>query len=128
MRNFKELKIWERSYQLTLVGYKILSEVSNDEKYGITSQLKRALISIPSNIAEGASRSTDKDFLRFLDIALGSAFEAETQFMLLKDLNLVKSDISSLLVEINEIQKMISSFIRNLKAKTNSSTTLTPNS
>jgi len=121
MRNFKELKIWERSYQLTLVGYKILSEVSNDEKFGITAQLKRALISIPSNIAEGASRSTDKDFLRFLDIALGSAFEAETQFMLLKDLKLVKSDISSLLLEINEIQKMISSFIRNLKAKTSTS-------
>jgi four helix bundle protein len=128
MRNFKELKIWERSYQLTLVGYKILSEVSNDEKFGITSQLKRALISIPSNIAEGASRSTDKDFLRFLDIALGSAFEAETQLLLLKDLNLVKSDISFVLIEINEIQKMISSFIRNLKAKTNPSTTLTPNS
>ena len=119
MRNFKELKIWERSYQLTLVGYKILSEVSNDEKFGITSQIKRALISIPSNIAEGASRSTDKDFLRFLDIALGSSFEAETQLLLLKDLNLVKSDISFVLEEINEIQKMISSFIRNLKAKTN---------
>ena len=119
MRNFKELKIWERSYQLTLVGYKILSEVSNDEKFGITSQIKRALISIPSNIAEGASRSTDKDFLRFLDIALGSSFEAETQLLLLKDLNLVKSDISFALAEINEIQKMISSFIRNLKAKTN---------
>jgi four helix bundle protein len=119
MRNFKELKIWERSYQLTLVGYKILSEVSNDEKFGITSQIKRALISIPSNIAEGASRSTDKDFLRFLDIALGSSFEAETQLLLLKDLNLVKSDISFVLAEINEIQKMISSFTRNLKAKTN---------
>jgi len=117
MRNFKELKIWERSYQLTLVGYKVLSEVSSDEKFGITSQLKRALVSIPSNIAEGASRSTDKDFLRFLDIALGSAFEAETQLLLLKDLQLIKSDISLLLTEINEIQKMIASFIRNLKSK-----------
>jgi len=117
MRNFKELKIWERSYQLTLVGYKVLSEVSSDEKFGITSQLKRALVSIPSNIAEGASRSTDKDFLRFLDIALGSAFETETQLLLLKDLQLIKSDISLLLTEINEIQKMIASFIRNLKSK-----------
>ena len=122
MRNFKELKIWQRSYRFTLVGYKILSEVSADEKFGLTSQLKRALVSIPSNIAEGASRSSDKDFLRFLDIALGSAFEAETQLLLLKDLQLIKTDISSLLTEINEIQKMIASFIRNLKSKTESRT------
>lgn len=117
MRNFKELKIWERSYQLTIAGYTILSEVKSDEKFGIVSQLKRALVSVPSNIAEGASRSTDKDFLRFLDIALGSAFEAETQFLLLKDLQLIQSDCTPILAEINEIQKMIAAFIRNLKAK-----------
>jgi len=115
--NFKELKIWERSYQLTFVGYKILCEVSFEEKFGITSQLKKALASIPSNIAEGASRSSDKGFMRFLHIAFGSAFEAETQFMLLKDLHLIKTDISSILIEINEVQKMIASFIRNLKSK-----------
>jgi len=117
MRNFKELKIWERSYQFTIKGYKLLENVNSDEKYGIISQLKRALVSVPSHIAEGASRQSDSDFLRFLDIALGSAFEAETQLLLLKDLNLVKSDISSLLAEINEIQKMIGSFIRNLRSK-----------
>ncbi len=117
MRNYKELKIWERSYQLVISGYEILREVSSDEKFGITSQLKRSLISIPSNIAEGASRSSDKDFVRFLDIALGSAFEAETQLMLIKDLGLVKSDISSILTEINEVQKMIASFIRSIKSK-----------
>ena len=117
MRNFKELKIWDRSYQLAITGYEILKEVPVDEKFGITSQLKRSLISIPSNIAEGASRSSDKDFMRFLDIALGSAFEAETQLMLLKDLHLIKQDVSSVLIEINEVQKMIASFIRNLKSK-----------
>lgn len=122
MRNYKELKIWERSYNLTLSGYKLLEEVTSEEKFGITSQLKRSLVSIPSNIAEGASRPSDNDFLRFLDIALGSAFEAETQLMLLKDLNLVKTNISTLLDEINEIQKMIASFIRNLRTKP-----LTPN-
>ncbi len=114
MRNFKELKIWDRSYQLVISGYEILKEVSLDEKFGITSQLKRSLISIPSNIAEGASRSSDKDFSRFLDIGLGSAFEVETQ---LQDLGLVKSDMSPILSEINEVQKMIASFIRSVKSK-----------
>ena len=72
MRNFKELQIWERSYRLTIMGYKLLSEVNTDEKFGITSQIKRALISIPSNIAEGASRSSDTDFIRFLISARNS--------------------------------------------------------
>jgi four helix bundle protein len=117
MRNFKELQIWERSYRLTIMGYKLLSEVNTDEKFGITSQIKRALISIPSNIAEGASRSSDKDFIRFLGIALGSSYEVETQFMLLKDLKLIQSDVSLILTETSQIQKMISSFILTLNNK-----------
>jgi four helix bundle protein len=117
MRNFRELQIWERSYHLTILGYELLSEVNADEKFGITSQIKRALISIPSNIAEGASRSSDKDFLRFLGIALGSSYEVETQLMLLKDLKLIQSDITLVINETNQIQKMISSFILTLHNK-----------
>ena len=78
MRNFRDLEVWQASVLLVKKIYLITAKFPNDEKFGLTSQINRAAISIPSNIAEGCSRTSQKDFSRFLQISLGSAFELET--------------------------------------------------
>ena len=87
MRNFRELDIWKESRLLVAATYMIMRQMPDDEKFGLTSQIKRSVISIPSNIAEGCAKSSDKDLCRFLEISLGSCFELETQFMLCSDIN-----------------------------------------
>ena len=87
MHNFKELDVWKKSRILVKDIYLLLANFPDVEKFGIISQMKRAVVSIPSNIAEGSGRSSDKEFVRFLDIALGSAFELETQLYLSFDLS-----------------------------------------
>jgi four helix bundle protein len=82
MNKFKELKVWQKSIQLVSKIYSITIEFSKKEIYGITSQIRRAAVSIPSNIAEGAGRGTKKEFSHFLDIAKGSSFELETHLIL----------------------------------------------
>jgi four helix bundle protein len=86
LRNYKELKVWEKSYQLCLEVYRITKGFSKIEIYGLISQMRRAALSIPSNIAEGYGRKTLSDYLRFLYIAYGSMCELETQIMLSGDL------------------------------------------
>lgn len=94
--------------KLTSEVYKISAKLPSDEKYGLTSQIRRAAVSIPSNIAEGSSRGSDKDFSRFLSISLGSAFELETQILIAQDLSLLNSDdIKLIILKLEEIQKMI---------------------
>lgn len=92
MKNFRQLQIWQESYDFTLILYKATSSFPKEELYCLTSQLRRAAISIPSNIAEGAGRNTDPDFKRFLDIAMGSANEVETQLLLAHDLRYLHSE------------------------------------
>lgn len=82
MHIFKELKVWGKAIELVLEIYKIVSKFPKDEIFGLTSQIKRAAVSIPSNIAEGAGRNSDKDFVRFLSIAQGSSYELYTQIVL----------------------------------------------
>lgn len=92
------------------------SEFPDDEKFGITSQLKRSVISVSSNIAEGAGRNSDKDFIRFLDVANGSLFEIEAQLYLSTDLGFIKSEvIEDLIIRVEEIQKMIYGFKNTLR-------------
>ncbi|MEO5946227.1 MAG: four helix bundle protein [Chitinophagaceae bacterium] len=78
MRNFKQLLIWQKGFQIAIKSYKAVSSFPKEEKYSISSQITRAAVSIPSNIAEGSSRSSMKDYNRFLEIPLGSTFELET--------------------------------------------------
>lgn len=108
MHHYKELKVWQNARNLVKKVYLVLTEVDQGEKYGLISQIKRSVISIPSNIAEGAGRETNKDFSRFLDISLGSAFELETQMILLNDLSFIDDDqfdeIDSL---VHDLQRMI---------------------
>lgn len=79
MRKYKDLIIWQRSVEFATSIYRVTSEFPSEEKYGLISQMRRCSVSIPSNIAEGAGRSSDKEYQRFLDIAYGSAYELETQ-------------------------------------------------
>ena len=108
MSKFKELKVWQKAIQLVTKIYFLTSTFPKEEIYGITSQIRRCAISIPSNIAEGAGRKSKKDFSRFLDIAKGSTFELETQLMISKELKfLIEDDFNDATKELDEIQKMI---------------------
>ena len=111
MHNFKELKIWQKGRSFVKEIYLTVSKFPPEERYALTSQMKRAAISIPSNIAEGAGRGTEKDFARFLDISNGSAFELETQIYLAFDLEFInKVKLNNLIEKIEEIEKMIYGF------------------
>ena len=91
MQDFKNLKVWKKSHELTLKVYKISKQFSREELFGLKSQVRRASVSIPSNIAEGCGRNSDADFARFLQIAFGSANELEYQIMLAHDLKYINS-------------------------------------
>lgn len=116
MHQFKELVIWKRSRLFCSSIYEVTARFPSDEKFGLTNQLRRASVSIPCNIAEGSSRNSNKDFSRFLEIAIGSAYEIETQLWIASDLNFItENELSFQLTEIEEIIKMISKFRSSLK-------------
>ncbi len=117
MHNFEKLLFWQKSIVLAKDIYLICQNISSDEKFGLISQMKRSVVSIPSNIAEGSGRNNNKEFNHFLAIALGSAFELETQLILSKELNLLSEDsVQKIISDLIEIQKMIYSFKQNLKS------------
>ncbi len=116
MHQFKELLIWKKSRSFCFEIYSVTSSFPSDEKFGITNQLRRASVSIPSNIAEGSSRNSNKDFARFLEIAIGSAYEIETQLLISSDLGFLKLEqLDILIIQLEEIIKMISKFRSTLK-------------
>lgn len=107
MHNLNELKIWNKAIDLCVDVYKATADFPADERYGLTSQLRRASVSVPSNIAEGAGRISDRDFVRFLSIANGSAYEVQTQLVISNRLGLVDDKtVSPLLDQVVELQKM----------------------
>lgn len=111
MHQFKELGIWKKSRLFCSEIYSITSSFPNDEKFGLTNQLRRTSVSIPSNIAEGSSRNSNKDFSRFLEIAIGSAYEIETQLLIASDLGFIHQEKLELLItQLEEIIKMTSKF------------------
>ena len=111
MHNYKELNIWIKSRALVKELYVLTRKFPVDEKYGLTSQIRRAAISIPSNIAEGSGRNSNKDFARFLDMAISSAFEIETELFLSYDLGYIKEyELDIVINKLIEIQKMIYGF------------------
>lgn len=114
MNDFRKLSIWNRSIDLATTVYKISSYFPKSEIYSLTSQIRRSVVSISSNIAEGAGRQSDKDFAKFLRFAYGSACELETQIVIAKNLSyLTASNFSDLLKELHEIQKMIYTLEKN---------------
>ena len=108
MNYFKELKVWQKAIELVTETYLKSQSFPKEEIYGLTSQIRRCAVSIPSNIAEGCGRKTDKDFRNFLGISLGSAFEFETQLIICKNLGyIMETDFKFLESEIQHIQNMI---------------------
>ena len=116
MHNLKQLKIWNKAIDLTVDVYKATAEFPADERVGLTNQSRRAAVSIPSNIAEGAGRNSNKEFGHFLGIANGSSYELQTQLVISNKLSLLKDDVlNSLLTQIEDLQKMNYAFQQKLK-------------
>ena len=120
MHNFKELKIWQRAIELTEDVYKLLVKYPDYEKYGLTSQIRRSVVSVPSNIAEGSGRASNRDFRRFLAISLSSAFELETQLILSNKFEFIsEKEFKNISAKLQELQKMIFGFRKSLGNTTN---------
>jgi four helix bundle protein len=116
MRNFKRLDIWNKGIHIVKEIYEVSKFLPKEEKFGLKSQMKRAAVSIPSNIAEGASRNSNLEFKRFLEISIGSLFEVETQLIIARELSfLKKNQTNKLLVLIEEESKMINALISKIK-------------
>lgn len=111
--NFRELKIWKDALVIVKSTYTLCKQMPNDEKFGLTNQMQRCAVSIPSNIAEGSGRNSQKDFLRFLNMAISSSFELETQLILSKDLFAINIDKE--LNSLHTLQKMIAGFKKTLE-------------
>lgn len=116
MKDFKKLKVWEKSHLLTLEVYKATRSFPKEELYGLTSQMRRASVSIPSNIAEGCGRGSDAELSRFCQISMGSASELECQILLSRDLgyleNLLFENLTNM---VTEVKRMLTSFIQKLR-------------
>jgi len=116
-RYHKELEVWKRSMELVEEIYKLSSKFPKEEIYCLTTQLRRAVISVPTNIAEGAARRSKREFLQFLSISLGSLAELETELEIARRLNYVSTgDSMSLQEEISTIRKMILGLMRKVKS------------
>ena len=117
MRDFHKLMIWQRSHSLTLEIYKISKTFPKSEIFGLTSQIRRAVSSIPTNIAEGCGRNSNKEFAHFLQIAIGSATEVEYQLLLAHDINYINDDDYQILTdETVAVRKMIIKYQSELKS------------
>lgn len=116
MGNFKELLVWKKSIELVTEIYEITATFPSEEKFGLVSQIRRAAVSIPSNIAEGNSRRSSADYIQFLKIARGSGAEVETQIIISKNLGFIEeAKCEELTLKITEIMKMINGLINYLK-------------
>jgi len=118
LKNYNELKVWEKSYQLCLEVYRMTKGFPKNETYGLMSQMRRAALSIPSNIAEGYGRKTTPEYLRGLYIAYGSVCELETQILLSGDLGyLMEKSLSKLQGDLGEVERMLKALIKSLENK-----------
>jgi len=118
MKTHKDLDVWKFAIDFVINIYKATAQFPSEEKFGLMSQLRRASVTIPSNIAEGAARNHPKEFIQFLYIALSSAAEIETQLIICKNLNLIDEQIIiKLLSELETIAKMLNGLINSIKNK-----------
>lgn len=118
LKSFKDLVVWQRSFQLCKRVYQITRAFPADERFGLTAQLRRATVSIPSNIAEGYGRGTTRDYVRFLWTANGSVAEVETQLLLAKELEFLRpEDATNTLSSLAEVERMLAALIKSLEER-----------
>jgi four helix bundle protein len=117
MKDFRTLKVWEKAHALTLAIYKATDNFPKQETYGMTSQIQRAAVSIPTNIAEGCGKDSDPELKRFFLIAMGSSSELEYLLLLARDLGYLPDAVhQSLHKDLVEVRRMLNTFIQRLKA------------
>jgi len=115
MKDFRKLLVWEKAHKLTLDIYEVTSSFPREEIYGLTSQMRRASVSIPANIAEGCGRDSEGELLRFMRIAMGSSSELEYEFLLAQDLGYLSDDeYNKIQGDLVEVRKMLNAFIQRL--------------
>ncbi len=116
MRNFRQLEIWKNGIEIVKQAYVLSQLLPSEEKFGLRSQITRASVSIPSNIAEGCSRNSEIEFKRFLEIAMGSLFEVETQLIISQELEFIQQeDLKTIFELLSKEAKMINSLINKIK-------------
>ena len=116
VNGFRDLTVWQKSMDFVESVYILVKLLPKDETYALSDQLRRAVVSIPSNIAEGSGRNSTKEYIQFLYIALGSASEVETQIIITQRIGYIQ-EVEEHLEKINEIKKMINGLINSLKRK-----------
>jgi four helix bundle protein len=115
MRDFKQLKVWEKAHRLALDVYRATREFPSEERFGLTIQLRRAAVSVPSNIAEGCGRAGNKELAHFMSMAAGSVSEVEYQLLLARDLGFVSKERHQHLDgQTTEVRRMLNSFMKKL--------------
>ncbi|SRR5258708_7220687 len=115
MKSFRDLKVWEKAHVLVLECYRLTRTFPKEELFGLVSQIRRAAVSVPANIAEGCARGSNADFQRFLQMAMGSASELEYHLVLSRDLNLLKNqDFEKAREQVEEVKRMLSALIRKI--------------
>lgn len=118
MRNFFELKIWQKGMELVDAAYDVIEHLPSTEKFGLSSQMARAAVSIPSNVAEGCARNSNAHFIQYLETSLGSTFELQTQTIIVQKRSNVSDQLTErLLLLLDEERKMLSTFISKLRVK-----------
>jgi len=111
MRNFKELRIWQKGIEIAVKTFQLTDTFPKEDRYGISQQMNRSGISIPSNFAEGSSRKSEKDYARFIEISLGSSFELETQLIIAEKLSKGNQELlTGLKTDVSDQQKMLTGF------------------
>ncbi len=116
MRNYRDLQVWNKAHDLTLELYRVSRAFPREEIYGVTSQLRRAAVSIGSNLAEGCGRRTSSELARFVRIAMGSASELDYQLLLCRDLGFMKADdFAPAATQLTEVRKMLTSFLASIE-------------
>ena len=118
MQDFRELKVWQKAHEAVLAVYRATAEFPPDERFGLTSQVRRSAASVAANLAEGRCRPSDRDFGRFVGIALGSASETEYYLLLARDLGfLAEAQYAQLTDQVQEVKRMLSSLYGRLTSK-----------
>jgi four helix bundle protein len=129
MQDFRNLKVWQKAQEVVVEIYKLTSRFPKDELYGLTSQARRAAVSIVANIAEGCGRGSDADFARFLQMAIGSSFELDALIVIAQDLKFITDvEYDSSAMNLSELKRMLNAFLQTVRRASSAGQQLTAKS